>query len=240
MSQRMALLGIATFATLAPLEAGTGKVEKKLTAMLAKAEQKVVEQEAKAATLGVKIEALEAAIAEATDPAVQAALAAKLAAKEAKREAAQQKAAKKALAAAVLDEKLAALAAPFVYASWADAAVRVEVRGPDGSPVPYARVVVTDVMTPPKKDQPIEERVVGREYFVGLTGADGVAIATARIPSAAAAVDVVVHAPGLVGPYTHEALRAAAGPFAVSSRVTTTRGGLAALEVQLAAAEVES
>lgn len=130
-------------------------------------------------------------------------------------------------------QDLAALAEGFGFGGFAAFPLELAVRGPDG-PLPGAFVSVHVPLVPPKKGKlPLGELTRAGPWFSGRTGPDGSLQALVSLPTELSHVDVSVHAPGLGGEYTHEALRELLGVFAPSARVVRSRHGLQALDFEL-------
>lgn len=133
-------------------------------------------------------------------------------------------------------EQLGQLSSPFTYRTFVDREVDVRVTRPDGTPHEGVRIVLATREPKPTKT-PHEDIANRRCLGQGITGQDGRMATRVRLPSALDAVDVVVLAPGMRGPYTVEALRTEWGPTAPASRVT--REVVALTEVTLVLEEVQ-
>lgn len=121
---------------------------------------------------------------------------------------------------------------PFTFESAGSQAVGVRVTS-GGAPVAFAIVTVADVAPAPEEDPAAREDGGPAVYLQGATDADGWLRADVRIPNRIASLDVIVDKAGLRGPWTDDAARAAAGPFAPGARLTVLRGSVANLEIAM-------
>lgn len=103
----------------------------------------------------------------------------------------------------------------------------------DGRPVSGASVTICEPYAAAAYVEDSALEANGETIFQGGTGRDGVCRSRVSIPTRFAEVDVIVHRPGMRGPYSSESLRAKWGPFAPSARITMARSSLEALTVQL-------
>lgn len=141
-------------------------------------------------------------------------------------------------AVAKIEQTLAQAAGDFDFEATIDVPCAIALVTDEGAPVAGATVQVTTVMPATLDGLGLEELLAlfAAPYLQAPSGPDGSVGALLAIAYDVGKVDVVVHAAGLVGPYTNEALRTQWGPFAPSSRQTFALHELDGLVIVLEAA----
>lgn len=105
----------------------------------------------------------------------------------------------------------------FDFSSYARVPLRLSLRAPDGSPLPHARITVTDRWRPRAR-----ANSDGNVFGAALSDDNGDVNCVIVVPRGTGLVDVVVALPGYHGPYTLSRLRREWGAFAPASRTTRT------------------
>ena len=147
---------------------------------------------------------------------------------------------------ASLNDVIDVLGTPFDFQLSKSVAASVRVQDTSGMPIPYARIVWTDVLLLPPEpignQQPvdIEELESPAVYGQAFTDEDGRVEIGLEIPVHLQAVDMSVLAAGYIGPFTDEGLRELWDVFAPSARVAVQRDELADFTITLAVDDEDS
>lgn len=122
--------------------------------------------------------------------------------------------------------------AAFLFGTTVEVSLDVRVmRG--GQPVRGASITITEPYVLVRGTEDSAREAVGETLFQGGTRTDGACQALITVPARFPVVDLVVHVPGMRGPYTNEELRTKWGPFAPSARISVALEDLKSVTVQL-------
>lgn len=102
-----------------------------------------------------------------------------------------------------------------------------------GTPIPGAKITITNALPLPGEGQVIEDLITGNVYYQGLTDAEGRIQTKIRVPKKFGDLDVIVIKRGMTGPYAVEEFRELWGPFGPAARVRFGRSGLGNAQIEL-------
>ncbi len=121
---------------------------------------------------------------------------------------------------------------PFSFETTEEIPVSLQVAS-RGTPIPLAKVTITNALPQPGEGQTIEDLITGNVYFQGMTDAEGRIDTTIQVPEKFGQLDVIVIKRGMTGPYSVEGFRELWGPFGPAARVTLSRHQMGDVSVDL-------